>query len=144
MLSPVNFKPRLKVVKGPRMTAPQQCRQCNNAPCVNVCPTNALVYSHNSVQLVEERCVACCSCAIACPFGVMEMLTLPIKQPGTEPVSAPEFVTLPFKCDLCVGVDGGPACISACPTGAIRFVESGSLAAENSKKRKKYVFSLVL
>ena len=143
MLSPVNFKPRLKMVKGPRLTTTQQCRQCDNAPCVNVCPTNALVYSKNSVQLVAEHCIACRSCVIACPFGVMEMVTVPVKQPNIGPISASQFVTLPFKCDLCVGVDGGPACIPACPTKAIRFVEPDSLNTESSKKREKCAFSLL-
>ncbi len=142
-LSPVNFKPRIKVVKGPHLTTTQQCRHCNNAPCVNVCPTNALVYSNNTVQLIEERCIGCVSCAVACPFGVMEMVTVPVKRHHSGPVTAPEFVTLPFKCDLCVNVDGGPACIPACPTKAIRFVETDSLNAESTKKRERCAFSLL-
>jgi Fe-S-cluster-containing hydrogenase component 2 len=23
-----------------------------------------------------------------------------------------------IKCDMCAGIDGGPACVRACPTGA--------------------------
>lgn len=142
-LSPVNFKSRIKVVKGPRMTTTAQCRQCDNAPCVNVCPTNALIYSKNSVQLIEERCIACKSCAVACPFGVIEMVSVPVKQQNLGAVAAPLSVTLAYKCDLCVGVAGGPACIPVCPTKALSLIEPGSLAAECAKKRKKYAFSLL-
>lgn len=52
-LTPENFRPRLRLVKGLKLTAPVQCRQCENAPCVNVCPTNALVYSADTVQLIQ-------------------------------------------------------------------------------------------
>lgn len=58
-LTPENFRPRLRLVKGLKLTAPVQCRQCENAPCVNVCPTNALVYSADTVQLIRERCIGC-------------------------------------------------------------------------------------
>jgi electron transport protein HydN len=56
-LSPANFKPRLRLVKNLKTTAPVQCRQCENAPCVNACPTKALVYRSGTVQLIESRCI---------------------------------------------------------------------------------------
>jgi electron transport protein HydN len=73
----------------------------------------------------------------------MEMVSVPVKQHTLGPWTAPVFVTLPYKCDLCVGVAGGPACISICPTKAIEFVEPDSLAAQNVKKREKCAFSLL-
>lgn len=71
-LSPANFKPRLRLVKNLKTTAPVQCRQCENAPCVNACPTKALTYRSGTVQLIESRCIGCQTCVLACPFGAMD------------------------------------------------------------------------
>jgi electron transport protein HydN len=141
-LSPANFRPRLKVVKGLKVSAPVQCRHCENAPCVNVCPTNALIYSKNSVQLVAERCIGCQTCVIACPFGAMEMASVPVKQQNLGPVTVRSFVSQAHKCDLCVDVADGPACIPVCPTKALYFVDPGSLAASIAEKREKSALSL--
>ncbi|MBE6466487.1 4Fe-4S dicluster domain-containing protein [Denitrobacterium detoxificans] len=51
---------------------PVQCQQCENAPCVNVCPTGA---SHrdpetNIVQIDKEKCIGCKYCMMACPYSV--------------------------------------------------------------------------
>ena len=32
--------------------------------------------------------------------------------------SAAEAPKLAIKCDMCSGIEGGPACVRACPTGA--------------------------
>lgn len=50
---------------------PMQCQQCENAPCVSVCPTGA---SHrdpdNNVVMVDrELCIGCHYCIYACPYG---------------------------------------------------------------------------
>ena len=37
------------------------------------------------------------------------------KQHGTAGSGAPKKA---IKCDMCSGIDGGPACVRACPTGA--------------------------
>jgi Fe-S-cluster-containing hydrogenase component 2 len=43
----------------------------------------------------------------------------PGEQPGYEPsAAAKEKGKKAVKCDACVGMDGGPACVRACPTGA--------------------------
>ncbi|CVH79399.1 Tetrathionate reductase subunit B precursor [Coriobacteriaceae bacterium CHKCI002] len=50
---------------------PTQCQQCENAPCVSVCPTGA---SHrdpdnNVVMIDKELCIGCEYCIYACPYG---------------------------------------------------------------------------
>jgi formate dehydrogenase iron-sulfur subunit len=48
------------------------CRRCEDAPCIAVCPEDAL--RKNDDGLVERsthRCVACKSCVVTCPFGTM-------------------------------------------------------------------------
>ncbi|PLY05892.1 MAG: molybdopterin oxidoreductase [Arcobacter sp.] len=48
---------------------PSQCQQCANAPCQEVCPTNATYYDENSVVRVDpEKCILCSYCMTACPY----------------------------------------------------------------------------
>lgn len=134
-LSPENFKPRLKVVKGATVTAPVQCRQCENAPCVNSCPTQALVYRDGTVQLIGERCIGCQTCVVACPFGAMEMAAVPVKQADVGSLSVRKTVSRAHKCDLCIDRAEGPACISVCPTKALLLIEPAGLEAASSSRR---------
>lgn len=136
VLSPANFKPRLKLVKQLKITAPVQCRHCENAPCVNSCPTGALVYRAGTVQLVAERCIGCQTCVIACPFGAMDMAAVPVK-PVSGTLSARKVVSQAHKCDLCIDVPGGPACIPVCPTKALFLIEPAGLETSSSQKREQ-------
>ena len=48
------------------------CRRCEDAPCISVCPADALEKDEDG--LVERHlnlCVACKSCVTVCPFGTM-------------------------------------------------------------------------
>ena len=48
---------------------PGQCQQCDNAPCQDVCPTNATYYDENHVVRVDsDRCILCTYCINACPY----------------------------------------------------------------------------
>jgi anaerobic carbon-monoxide dehydrogenase iron sulfur subunit len=93
---------------------PLQCRHCQDAPCVTVCPTQAVhrASQESPVLLEKDRCIGCRSCMLVCPFGVIDLS------------SDGKAVT---KCDLCLertqaGQD--PACVAACPTNALRYVEA--------------------
>lgn len=142
-LSPENFRPRLKLVKGKNATAPVQCRHCVNAPCVNSCPTGALVYERGTVQLVGEMCIGCQSCVLACPFGAMDMAPMPVGSPGQGPLTARDYVMQALKCDLCVDVRGGPACIPVCPTKALRLVDSDEPHMGCPERREQAAFGLM-
>jgi len=92
---------------------PLQCRHCEDAPCIAVCPTGAIDRAGEGqpVLLDPDRCIGCKFCMIACPFGVIE-------------ASADGKAMI--KCDLCVSrtrAGEPPACVAACPTGALAFVE---------------------
>ena len=91
-------------------TLPVICRQCDEPPCIDACPSNAL---HKDELGVAQRsrmlCIGCKSCAYACPFGV---------------ISADLTLRLAPKCDLCedrVSEGGVPRCVVACTSGALRF-----------------------
>ncbi|MCX7805293.1 MAG: 4Fe-4S binding protein [Planctomycetota bacterium] len=114
---------RVKVVPAAGFCVPMACRHCAEAPCVVVCPTKALSRKDTSdpVLLAVELCIGCRACAMVCPFGA---------------ISADEDGRAVLKCDLCANrtAEGlEPACVSACPTGAIRYVEVEVVAAEKRR-----------
>ncbi|MCD6287681.1 MAG: 4Fe-4S dicluster domain-containing protein [Candidatus Hydrogenedentes bacterium] len=105
-------EPRVSVESGDQCSIPMQCRHCEDAPCVAICPAEALVKLDvgKPVLLRKERCIGCSMCILACPFGVLKM-----SRDG-------RVIT---KCDLCVerlGQGQEPACAEACPTGALRYM----------------------
>jgi carbon-monoxide dehydrogenase iron sulfur subunit len=113
ILEESEVRPRIKVRKMGELAVPVMCRHCQDAPCAKVCPSGAL-HRQDSVQVVlydPEQCQGAGACYKACPYGVLE------EGPDGHVVT---------KCDLCaadVGAGGSPACVLACPTGAIQLVE---------------------
>ncbi len=91
---------------------PKLCNQCENPPCVQVCPVGATFITEDGVILVdEEYCIGCRYCIQACPYGARYM------HPEKH-VAA--------KCTFCYHrLRGGrlPACVEVCPTGARVFGE---------------------
>ena len=105
-------RPRIYVEAAGGLAVPLQCRHCDDAPCVRVCPSGALSrLSEGAPVLVDaEKCIGCGFCVQVCPFGVIRL-------------AGPRAV---IKCDLCIdrrakGLE--PACVSACPVGALAFEE---------------------
>jgi Fe-S-cluster-containing hydrogenase component 2 len=48
------------------------CRKCEDAPCINVCPADALEKDGSGVVVRHTNlCVSCKSCVTICPFGTM-------------------------------------------------------------------------
>ncbi len=104
--------PRIRVVYvwSSGLPAPVNCRHCEDAPCIQVCPTRALYRDdYGNVLVDHEKCILCLECSIACPFGVPE-------------IDLASRVLV--KCDMCLErVRRGelPACVEACPTGALVY-----------------------
>jgi Fe-S-cluster-containing hydrogenase components 2 len=116
-VSAATFCPRIRVVKGDAYTTAVGCHQCEDAPCANVCPTRA-IHRHAGAWWVEQaRCIGCKSCVVACPFGAMQVRLVDNRARA-------------LKCDLCAHREGGPACVEACPTRALRCVDPVRLRAE--------------
>ena len=86
------------------------CKHCVNAPCLEVCPTGAIVRTEfDTVYIQEPSCNGCRDCIAACPFGVIH-------------VSAEKRIAQ--KCTFCYDrLKSGlvPACAQACPTASIQF-----------------------
>ncbi|QQA76046.1 formate-dependent uric acid utilization protein AegA [Pectobacterium parmentieri] len=119
------FQPRIKAFNTPKLRAAVTCRHCEDAPCAGVCPTQALIRKDNSIQLVQEKCIGCKSCVLACPFGAMSMVTNPMNNS-----------TIAHKCDLCADRPEGQACVEACPTQALQLVSEQTLATRRQEKQQ--------
>ncbi len=115
-------QPRIYIEPAGRLAVPLQCRHCEDAPCVRVCPTGALSRPGETgpVLAQEEKCIGCEFCVQACPFGVIRL------------ASKGKVV---IKCDLCIirQAEGlQPACVAACPVGALSLQE----VADNAKRAR--------
>lgn len=90
------------------------CKHCVQAPCLDVCPTGAIMRTEfDSVYIQPEVCNGCRDCVSACPFGVIHMGGPENEGKGTAK-----------KCTLCydrMQHSLTPACAQACPTASIQF-----------------------
>src|SRR3981189_976963 len=88
-----------------------QCMHCADPGCLKACPAPGAIvqYSNGIVDFHEENCIGCGYCIAGCPFNIPRISKRDNKA---------------YKCTLCsdrVAVGLEPACIKACPTGALVF-----------------------
>jgi Fe-S-cluster-containing dehydrogenase component len=95
-----------------RHFAVMRCNQCTRAPCVTICPTEALHKRPDGiVDLDRDLCVGCRACMEACPYEALHF------DEGRKVAS---------KCHFCahrVEQQLAPACAAVCPTKAILPVD---------------------
>lgn len=109
--------PNLHIVQTSGGRALSVCRHCEDAPCIKICKPQAITRRDNEVILDSALCTGCADCIPVCPFGAISMAP----QRGAVPSgSGCTIQTAAFKCDLCQGSQEGPACVRACPNGALR------------------------
>ncbi|MEO1490532.1 MAG: NAD(P)-binding domain-containing protein [Pseudomonadota bacterium] len=130
--------PRLDREAGPtyaELHIPISCRHCEHPHCMADCPPNALYRSPGGAVMVNDTCIGCGNCARNCPYDAIRLSAKPKKRgllltwllfgfgdaPGERrpAVKTADNKEVARKCDLCEDVRGGPACVRACPTGAI-------------------------
>jgi anaerobic selenocysteine-containing dehydrogenase/Fe-S-cluster-containing dehydrogenase component len=100
---PVNLRRR---PGGPTYFLSVACHHCDRPACVAACPSGAYEQRPDGIVIHhEERCIGCRYCEMACPFGA----------PRYD-----EEKKVMTKCHFCHHRDEGPACVAACPTGALQ------------------------
>lgn len=142
-LSPASFRPRIRVVKTATVSTGVMCRHCEDAPCANACPAGAIVYRADTVQVDQSRCLGCKNCALACPFGVMEVITVPVTREFAGIRVSGGVRAQAHKCDLCIDRAAGPACVAACPTEALRLVDASVMQETMRQRRERTVLNPV-
>ena len=115
------------------MHIPTSCRHCENPHCMTDCPPDAIKRSPSGEVFIEDSCIGCGNCVRNCPYGVIQLATVDGRQSGllakifTKKNQEDERPKKAVKCDMCREIDGGPACVRSCPTGAAIRVEPKAL-----------------
>ena len=116
---------RIRVMKweAEGLYIPMSCQQCQDAPCMNVCPVKAISRDEQlgRISVDYDACIGCRSCVGVCPFGAMSFNTID-KQV--------------FKCDLC---DGDPQCVRFCEEKAVDFIEADEVATHKRRNAAERV-----
>ena len=142
-------------VDGIQMYLPRPCMQCEDAPCVGVCPVKASYYRPDGIVMMDyDKCIGCRYCEVACPYNAraFNWETFAGPNPAVPDWGQPEVERRPRgvveKCSFCYnridrglalglipGVDKAatPACVNACPMGARIFGDLNDPESEVSK-----------
>src|SRR6266851_3296542 len=95
------------------------CMHCADPGCLKACPAPGAIvqYANGIVDFISENCIGCGYCVTGCPFNIPRISRVDHKS---------------YKCTLCsdrVGVGLEPACVKACPTGAIMYGSKTDMTA---------------
>ena len=103
------------------------CKHCEEAGCLEACPTGAIVRTEVSSVLVQnDVCNGCGYCVVSCPFGVIDRRPSPLPDHGGA-----------FKCTFCYDRQKSglvPACAKVCPTESIVFGRLDDLRARGAER----------
>ena len=124
---------------------PTPCQQCQNAPCVNVCPVGATFTTPEGVVLIDqERCIGCRLCMEACPYDrrFFNWGQPPVPPEATfmeyDPMhQSPAIKGTVMKCDFCPDVARSgrlPYCAQGCPNHAIYYGDLEEDVATNGNE----------
>lgn len=122
---------------------PVQCQQCDNPPCVDVCPVQATWKEKDGIVVVDYNwCIGCRYCEAACPYHARRFNWTAPEVPADEVNPNQSYLSNRIrpqgsmeKCTFCLHRTRKgqlPACLEACPTGARVF---GNLLDPNSEIR---------
>jgi len=119
---------RVRVEGSNELPVTLQCRQCQQAPCLDSCLTGALRRDAESgiVVIQESSCIGCWTCTLFCPYGVI--------YPWPERKIA-------LKCDRCLYMEV-PVCVDVCPTKALELIDVDQYEELLRKKRAQTAVGL--
>ncbi len=115
---------RIKIiVLGKGQDIPVTCFNCQDPPCMNICPTGALSRKETDgmVLVNPDLCIGCAMCVNICPAGAVTL----------DPVEG-----VASKCDLC---GGDPQCVTYCPAKVLKLTDAGQLASHRMREFAKFL-----
>ena len=97
------------------------CRTCENAPCVVVCPRDALTQDAEKgiIRVDSTKCDGCAWCVEACDFDAISI------NPATK---------LAEICDQCENEEGGPQCVKWCPKEALSLTNPDRISQKSRRE----------
>ncbi|MEM7358524.1 MAG: 4Fe-4S dicluster domain-containing protein [Pseudomonadota bacterium] len=106
------------------------CMHCEDPVCMIGCPTGAIHRSANGiVQINDQTCVGCSSCANNCPYENIRMVPVRDQQNQLYVDDKAQPILKATKCDLCIGSSAQPACERACPQDALTRIDLKDLVS---------------
>lgn len=147
---------------------PRPCMHCEHPPCIKVCPVGATYQNEEGlVGVVFYRCIGCRYCTTACPYNVRNFNWYEPRWPKEMKGSLNRDVSIRTKgvvekCTFChhrllkareeakaegrefIPEDYIPACVHACPSGAMFFGDLNNPFSTVSKlSRERRAFKLL-
>ena len=111
------------------------CRTCEDQRCIDPCNYDSIKFDTDKGEVVinDNTCTGCAACAVACPYGAIEMV--PLDDPNNKLLKlrlekkgalahgkgagrVAKLEKIASKCDHCIDY-ADQACVSHCPTGAL-------------------------
>ncbi len=116
------FLQKVELEGGKTRYVKRQCMHCLDAACASACPVSALHQTaEGPIAYRPDRCLGCRYCMASCPFNVP---TFEWNNGLTPEIR---------KCMFCIERQRegkGPACVSNCPSGALKFGTRDALLKE--------------
>lgn len=116
-----------KDAPGWQQTVTSACHHCLEPECMHGCPVKAYEKNEETgiVRHLDDQCIGCQYCMLKCPFDVPKYSSR---------------LGIVRKCDMChqrLAVGESPACVQACPSGAIKIitVDQAELRREREAER---------
>jgi molybdopterin-containing oxidoreductase family iron-sulfur binding subunit len=133
-----------KVPRPDHFYVPISCQQCENPPCVKVCPVKATWKEPDGIVVIDYNwCIGCRYCMAACPYGARHFNWAEPKLPAEDVNpnmhylgNRPRYRGVVEKCTYCIQrtrIGRYPACVEICPVGARKF---GNLLDPKSEIRQ--------
>lgn len=118
----VRIKEKGKYPNVKKFFLPRLCNQCDDPPCVPVCPVRATYAREDGIVVIDpKKCIGCKACVTACPYQSRFL------NPVTKTAA---------KCDFCLHrAENGvvPSCVNACPADTRIFGDINDSESEVSK-----------